>query len=41
MKDPLKRITKVLEYYQRRGYNSERINKIYRKILKNIKSNAL
>jgi hypothetical protein len=41
MKDPLTRIQRILDYYRSRGHNSERINKIYRKILKNIKSNAL
>lgn len=30
----LKRIKAVLEYYRSRGANSERVNKIYRKILK-------
>jgi len=30
----LERIKIVMEYYQSRGYNSERINKIYFKILK-------
>jgi len=30
----LQRITKVLEYYYKRGHNSERINNLYHKILK-------
>jgi len=31
----LQRITKVLEYYYKRGHNSERANNLYHKILKN------
>jgi hypothetical protein len=30
----LARITKVLEYYRKKGHNSERINNLYHKILK-------
>jgi len=32
---PLERITRVMEYYRKRGGNSERVNNVYRKILKN------
>lgn len=31
---PLERITRVMEHYRKRGVNSERVNNIYRKILK-------
>ena len=34
------RIKKVLQYYYDRGYNSERINKIYNKILKENETNG-
>jgi hypothetical protein len=33
---PIDRIQKVLDYYYKRGHNSERINKLYRKIIKQI-----
>jgi hypothetical protein len=31
---PLTRIRKVMEFYYKRGVNSERVNELYRKILK-------
>lgn len=31
---PITRIRKVMEFYYKRGVNSERINKLYFKILK-------
>ena len=31
---PLTRINKVLEFYHSRGINSERVNKVYRNIIK-------
>lgn len=31
---PLQRIRRVMDYYYRRGHNSERINKVYRNIFK-------
>ena len=30
---PLQRIKRVMDYYYRRGYNSERINKVYRNVI--------
>jgi hypothetical protein len=32
---PLQRILKILDYYAKRGHNSEKINQLYFKILKN------
>ena len=32
---PLQRIKRVMDYYIKRGVNSERINTLYKKILKN------
>ena len=32
---PLQRIKRVMDYYIKRGHNSERINTLYKKILKN------
>lgn len=32
---PLTRIKKVIDFYYKRGVNSERVNNLYRKILKN------
>lgn len=32
---PLQRILKVINFYHERGINSERVNNVYRKILKN------
>jgi len=34
---PLTRIKRVLEFYRKRGVNSERVNKIYRKIVGKLK----
>ena len=31
---PLQRIVRVMEYYYRRGGNSERVNEVYRKLIK-------
>lgn len=31
---PLQRIKIVMNYFEKRGYNSERINKIYHKIIR-------
>jgi hypothetical protein len=31
---PLTRINRVLEFYHSRGINSERVNKVYRNIIK-------
>jgi len=31
---PLQRIKIVMNYYYKKGYNSERVNKVYRNILK-------
>jgi hypothetical protein len=33
---PITRIKKVMEFYLNRGVNSERVNNLYRKILKEI-----
>ena len=33
----LTRIKRVLEFYRKRGVNSERVNKIYRKIVDRLK----
>ncbi len=35
---PLTRIKKVMEFYYKRGTNKERINDLYRKILKEEKN---
>jgi hypothetical protein len=35
---PLTRIKKVMEFYYKRGTNKERINELYRKILKEEKN---
>lgn len=32
---PLQRIKRVINFYYKRGINSERINTLYKKILKN------
>jgi hypothetical protein len=32
---PLQRIKRVINFYYKRGVNSERINTLYKKILKN------
>jgi hypothetical protein len=32
---PITRIKKVMDFYYKRGVNSERVNNLYRKILKN------
>lgn len=31
---PLTRINRILEFYHSRGINSERVNKVYRNIIK-------
>jgi hypothetical protein len=31
---PLQRIKRVMDYYYKQGYNSERCNSVYKKILK-------
>jgi hypothetical protein len=36
----LQRIKAVLEYYRKKGHNSERINNLYHKILKDGKENT-
>jgi len=33
---PIERITEVMEFYIHRGINSERVNKVYRNIIKNL-----
>ena len=33
------RIKKVMEFYYNRGINSERVNKVYHKIIKEVLSN--
>jgi len=35
---PKQRILIVMKYYYRRGYNSERVNKVYKKIIDKCKS---
>jgi len=37
---PIDRIQKVLKYYYDRGHNSERVNKLYYKILKENETNG-
>lgn len=32
---PLTRVKKIIDFYYKRGINSERVNKLYFKILKN------
>ena len=33
VQSPLQRIRRVMDYYYKKGYNSERCNSIYRKII--------
>lgn len=40
MISPLNRILVVMEFYASRGINSERVNKVYRKIINEAKSNS-
>lgn len=36
----IQRITIVMEFYHQRGCNSERVNKLYRKIINNVENNS-
>jgi len=40
MKSLIERITVVMEFYYFRGINSERVNKLYRKIINESKNNS-